>query len=65
METNNGGNEVGTEALKGYFDNLAATTINDKSVLEQLFANNSKISATNEDLMALVKNIPKRLRISK
>ena len=30
----NGGDEVGMKALEGYFDNLAAATTNEKSVLE-------------------------------
>ena len=64
VETNNGGDEVGMKDLEGYFDNLAAAAINKKSVLEQLVANNAKISATNKDLVAIVKTFPTILRIS-
>ena len=55
VDTNNGGNEVGMKDIKGYFYNLAAAAINDKSVIEKLVANNDKITATNEDLVAIVK----------
>ena len=41
--------------LKGYFKNLVDATTNEKSVLEQLVANNSKLAATNEELVAIVK----------
>ena len=53
VETNNGGYKVGMKSLEGYFNNLAAA-INYKSVLEQLVANNAKLAATNEDLVAIV-----------
>ena len=55
VRTNNGGNEVGMKDLKVYFYNLASAAINMKSVLEQLVANNAKLAATNEDLVAIVK----------
>ena len=45
------------KALEGYLGNLAAAAINEKSVLEQLVANKSKLAATNEDLVAMVKKI--------
>ena len=48
-------NKVGMKALEGFFDNLAAAKINEKSVLNQLVSNNSKLAATNEDLVAMVK----------
>ena len=54
---NNGGDKVGMKAPEGYFDNLAAAEINNKSVLEQLVDNNSKLAATNEDLVAMVKKL--------
>ena len=54
VETNNGGDEVGMKDLEVYFDNLVAASINEKSVLEQLVASNSKLSTTNEDLVAMV-----------
>ena len=65
VETNNGGNEVGMKAIEGYLDNLATAATNENSVLEQLVANNSKLAATNEDLVGMVKSCPTRLRISK
>ena len=64
-EKNNGGDEVGMKSLEGYSDKLAATAISEKSVLEQLVTNNSKLAATNKDLVAMAKNCPTRLRISK
>ena len=57
LETNNGGDEVGMKDLEKYFDNLTAANINDKSVLEQLVANNAKFVATNEVLVAIVKQL--------
>ena len=53
------------KALEGYFDNLAAAAVNNKSVLEQLVANNAKLAATNKELVTIVKNCPTRSRISK
>ena len=53
METNNGVNEGGTKALEGYFDNIATATVNNKSVLDQLVANNAKLASTNEELVAI------------
>ena len=57
METNQGVVEGGTKALEGYFDNLYAVAVNKKSVFEQLVANNTKIAATNENLVAIVKKL--------
>ena len=37
-------------ALKGYFDNFAAAVVNEKSVLEKLVANNTKLAVKNESL---------------
>ena len=37
----------GMKALEGYFDNLAAAAVNEKSVLEQLVVNNTKLVAKN------------------
>ena len=45
------------KALEGYFDNLAAAAVNKKSVLEQLVANNTKLALTNENLVAMVKEL--------
>ena len=63
VETKKSGGKVGMKAVKWYFDNLAATTINEKSVLNQLVANNAKLAATNKDLVAIVKKFPTILRI--
>ena len=65
VETKNGGNKVGMNSIEGYFDNLAAAAIMNKSVLDQLVAKNSKLAATNEDLVAMVKNCPTILRVLK
>ena len=45
------------KALEGYFDNLAAAAVNKKLVLEKLVANNTKISANNKNLVAMVKKL--------
>ena len=65
METNNDSDKVGMKALEGYFDKIDTAAINEKSVLKQLVAKNSKLAATNEDLVVMVKKCPTRLRISK
>ena len=57
MEANQGVDEEGTESLEGCFDNLAAAAVNKKSVLEQLVANNTKLAATNKNLVAVVKKL--------
>ena len=62
METNNGVNEVGMKALEGYFDNLAASAVNKKSVLEQLVAKNAKLAATNEELVAILKKVSNNIK---
>ena len=56
-ETNKGVDEGGMKSLDGYFDNLAAATVNKKSVLKQLVANNNKVAATNKNLVAIVKKL--------
>ena len=43
------------KALEGYFDNLAAAAVNEKSVLDNLVANNTNLAATNKNLVAMVK----------
>ena len=53
------------KSLEGYFDNLAATAVNEKSVLEKLVANKSKLAAANKELVAIVKKCPTRSSISK
>ena len=60
IETTEGSNNrVGLKALEGYFDNLAAAATNEKIVLEQLVASNANLDATNEELVAVVKNLTK------
>ena len=44
-------------ALEGYLDNLAAPAVNEKSVLEKLVVNNTKLAATNENLVTMVKTL--------
>ena len=60
VETNHGGNEVGMKALKRYFDNLAAATVNKNQCFEKLVENNATLAATDEELVAIVKNCPTR-----
>ena len=43
--------------MEGFFDNLAATATNDKSVLAQLADKNKKLVNTNEELAASVKRL--------
>ena len=62
VETSSGGNEVGINNIEGYFDNLSATAINEKSVLKQLVTNNSKIAATNKDLVVMVKKLSNNIK---
>ena len=45
------------KALEVYFNNLAVTNTNEKTVLEQLVASNAKFAATNEELVAIVKKL--------
>ena len=45
------------KAIEGYFDNLAAAAVNKKSVLKKLVTNNTKLAATNENLVAIVKKL--------
>ena len=45
------------KALEGYLNNLAAAVFNEKLVLEQLVANNTKLAANNENLVAMVKKL--------
>ena len=57
MTTYDRGDEVGLKALKGYFDNVAADTTNEKKFLEQLVASNAKLAATNEELVSVMKKL--------
>ena len=52
----------GMKALEGYFDNLAAVAVNEKLVLEQLVANNTKLAASNESLVAMVKKMTEDIK---
>ena len=45
------------KSLEGYFDNLAAAAVNERSVLEKLVGNNTKLAANNESLVAMVKKL--------
>ena len=49
--------ERGMKSLEGYFDNLDAAAVNEKSFLEQLVSNNTKLAATNKNLVAIVKKL--------
>ena len=50
------------KALEGYFDNLAAAPVNEKSVLDQLVANSTKLAAANENLVAIVKKLTNNIK---
>ena len=50
------------ESLEGYFDNLAAAAVNKKSVLEKLVVNNTKLAATNENLVVVVKKMTSNIK---
>ena len=60
VTTDDGGDEVGMKALEGYLDNLSAATTKNKSVPEQLVANNAKLAATNKELVAIVKTFQRK-----
>ena len=47
----------GTQDLEGYFDNLTAAAINEKSVLQQLVLNTTTLVTSNESLVAQVKKL--------
>ena len=50
------------KSLEGYLDNLATATVNEKSVLDQLVENNTKLSATNENLATIVKKLTNNIK---
>ena len=50
------------KTLKGYFNNLAAATTNEKDILNQLVLNNTTLTNSNESLVALVKKQANKLR---
>ena len=43
--------------LERSFDNLASVGVDKKSVLEQMVANNTKLAATNMNLVTIVKKL--------
>ena len=43
------------QTLDGYFNNFAAAAVNEKLILEQLVANNTKLAATNKNLVTIFK----------
>ena len=47
----------GIKALEGYFDNLAAAAVNEKSVPQKLLLNDTTLAKCNESLVALVKKL--------
>ena len=49
--------DVGIKATEGYFDNLAAAAVNEKSVLQLLVLNNTTLTTSNKTLVALVKKL--------
>ena len=62
VETNHDVDEGGMKSLEGYFGNLAAVAVNKKSVPNQLVANNTKLAATNEHLVAIVKKLKNMIK---
>ena len=46
--------------LEGHLDNLAAVATNKKSVTEQLVDNNAKLTATNKEVVAIVKTFQRK-----
>ena len=50
------------QTLDGYFNNLAAAAVNEKLILEQLVANNTKLAATNKNLVNIVKKLTKDIK---
>ena len=45
------------KALEGYFNNLAAASVNEKGVLQQLVLNNTPFTTSTGSLMDLVKKL--------
>ena len=50
------------KALEGYLKNLAAAAVNEKLVLKQMVTNNTKIDATNKNLVYVVKKLTNDIR---
>ena len=57
VEKIQGVDDGGMQALEGYFSNLSAAVVNEKSALENLVANTTKLAATNENLVPMVKKL--------
>ena len=57
VTTDDGGSTVGLKSLEGYFENLAAATTNDKTVIEKLVSSNVKLAAANKEVVAVVKKL--------
>ena len=57
MENQQEVDDGGMKALKGKFDNLVAATVTEKSAIQQLVLNNTKLAASNKSLVALVKKL--------
>ena len=62
VEKNQGVDEGGMKSLEGYFDNLDGAAVNEKSVLEKLVANNTKLAVTNENLVEIVKKLTNEIK---
>ena len=56
VEINQGRNEGGMKSLEVYFDNLAAAVVSKKLFLDKQVANNTNLTTTNKNLVAVVKN---------
>ena len=50
------------KALEGYFNNLSAAAVKEKLVLEHMVANNTKLAANNENLVAMVKTFTRDIK---
>ena len=57
VKRNQGVYKGGMKSLEGSFDNLASVGVDEKSVLEQMVANNTKLAATNMNLVTIVKKL--------
>ena len=60
MATDDDRDEVGMKDLEGHSENLAAVATNKKSVTEQLVDNNAKLTATNKEVVAIVKTFQRK-----
>ena len=56
-ENQQGVDDCNMMAFEGYFDNLAVTAVNEKSVLQQLVSNNTKLAASNKSRVTMVKKL--------